>query len=98
MQATWVSLEKSWMKPSSIDAFASSWLLTIQQYFPKALFIVLYKLVLAFESMKMKFRSVTIQMKATQSFQSANEVLLIVIIASELQDFPMVIYVSDFYR
>ena len=36
-----------------------------EQYFPVALFIMLYKVVLPFESV-MKFKSVTIQMKATE--------------------------------
>ena len=59
---------------------------------------MLNKVLLTFESVKRKSRSVTIQMKASQYFESANEILLIVVIASELQDFPIVIYVSDFYR
>ena len=40
----------------------------IKQYFPVVLFVILYKVFLAFETVGMEFESLTIQIKATEKY------------------------------
>ena len=60
----WLCLLSLWLKSCSVTIQ----MIATEQYFPVVLFVMLYKVVIAFESMDEILKPVTIRMKATKQY------------------------------